>query len=284
MVKPLKRVLLNPPATAGWGSSARMQKWRALGFLHEPLPARAGDEHGALRAALEAAGCEVVILGDAEGMTLDAVYVHDASFMTDPGAVCVRMGKPARAAEPAAHHAFYKASGIPVLAVMENSGCVEAGDIVWLDSDTILVGRGYRTDAVGINWLRKILSPHGITVIPAPLPHGAGPCCCMHLMSLLSLLNENTVLVDAPLLAVETMELLRTRGFRCVDIEPAERPTLAANVLSLGNGRLLALEENPRTNARLRDTGFEVTTFPGSEIGINGGGGPTCLTRPLLRS
>jgi N-dimethylarginine dimethylaminohydrolase len=102
-------------------------------------------------------------------------------------------------------------------------------------------------------------------------------------MSLMSMLDEETILVDLPLLSVETFELFQTRGFRLAGIEACERATLAANVLSLGNGRLLALEQNPRTNDRLRNLGFEVITFSGAEIGITGGGGPTCLTRPLLR-
>jgi N-dimethylarginine dimethylaminohydrolase len=284
MVKPLKSVLLNPPASAGWGLSARTGEWKGLGYLHKPMSARADEEHLRLRGALESAGCEVGILGNSEGLTLDAVYVHDASFMTDFGAICLRMGKPARAAESAAHRVFYEANSIPVLATMEKSCSAEAGDIVWLDARTLLIGRGYRTNAGGIEWLRGILSPHGITVIPAPLPHGAGPQACLHLMSLMSLLDKSTVLVDSPLLAVETVELLRSRKLRFVEIEPSERATLAANVLSLGNNRLLTMEENPLTNARLHDAGFEVMTFPGAEIGINGGGGPTCLTRPLLRA
>jgi len=283
MVKPLRSVLVNPPGTSGWESSARAGEWRALGYLHEPVPERACHEHRLLRAALESAGCEVRSLGDADGLTLDAVYVHDPSFVTDFGAICLRMGKRARHAEPNAQRTFYEANGIPVLAVMEEPGSAEAGDIVWLDSGTLLVGRGYRTNAAGIEWLRTLLSPRGITVISAPLPHAGGPESCLHLMSLMSMLDEHTVLVDASLLAVETMELLRTRGYRFVEIEPSERVTLAANVLSLGSGRLLALEENPLTNARLRDAGFAVAAFPGAEIGINGGGGPTCLTRPLLR-
>ena len=102
-------------------------------------------------------------------------------------------------------------------------------------------------------------------------------------MSLISLLDETTALVDLPWLAVETVELLRARGFRFVEIDDSERETLASNVLSLGDKRLLALEENRNTNARLRQAGFEVRTFPGRELCINGRGGPTCLTRPLLR-
>ena len=33
----------------------------------------------------------------------------------------------------------------------------------------------------------------------------------------------------------------------------------------------------------LAAAGCEVHTYPASEIGINGSGGPTCMTRPILR-
>ena len=131
--------------------------------------------------------------------------------------------------------------------------------------------------------MRTLLAPKGIDVLSAPLPYGAGPSACLHLMSLISLLDEQTALVDLPWLAVETVELLKSRGFHFVEIDPSERETLACNVLALGGKRLLAIEENRNTNARLRHAGFDVRTFPGSEICINGSGGPTCLTRPLLR-
>ena len=102
-------------------------------------------------------------------------------------------------------------------------------------------------------------------------------------MSLISLLDDKTVLVDLPWLAVETLELLKGRGYHLIEIDYSERETLACNVLSLGEKRLLALEENAKTNEKLHAAGFEVRTFPGSELCINGSGGPTCLTRPLLR-
>lgn len=283
MVAPLRTVLLCPPAGAGWGAPDKRPAWRELGYLHAPRVRRAEKEFSRLGRTLEGAGCEIKYLQRARGLTLDAVYVHDASFVTDHGAVCLRMGKPARAAEPKAHHAFYEAEGIPVLGIMERPGTGEAGDLVWLDSGTLLAGRGFRTNAGGIEWLAALLRPLGVSVIPAPLPHGEGPESCLHLMSLMSVLDEKTVVVDLPLLAVETIEMLRSRGFRLVPIAAAERATLAANVLALGDGRVLAFEENPATNARLRKSGFEVLTVPGTEIGINGGGGPTCLTRPLLR-
>jgi N-dimethylarginine dimethylaminohydrolase len=151
------------------------------------------------------------------------------------------------------------------------------------DQKTLLIGHGYRTNAAGIAQLRVLLAPKGIEVLTAPLPHGPGPSACLHLMSLISLLDEQTALVDLPWLAVETVELLKSRGYKFIEIDPSERDTLACNVLALGGNRLLAIEENHKTNSHLRQAGFDVRTFPGTELCINGSGGPTCLTRPLMR-
>ena len=244
----------------------------------------AAEQHAALRRRLEDAGCEVLRLGASPGLTLDAVYAHDASIVTDEGAILFRTGKPSRRSEAGAHEAFYRSEGIPILAALEAPATAEGGDLVWLDPRTLLVGRGYRTNRAALSRMREILRPAGVTVIAAPLPHGAGPSACVHLMSHLSMLDDSTVLVDRERLAVETVELLQERGFALADILPPERHTLACNVLSLGGGRLLALEANAGTNCRLADRGFDVRTFPGSQIALNGGGGPTCLTRPLLRA
>jgi N-dimethylarginine dimethylaminohydrolase len=155
--------------------------------------------------------------------------------------------------------------------------------MVWLDPHTLLIGSGYRTNRDGIEQVRALLGPKGVEVLSAPLPYGPGPSACLHLMSLMSMLDEHTILVDLPWLAVETVELLTARGFHLIEIDYSERDILACNVLSLGSKRLIAIDVNQGTNQRLRDAGFDVRTFPGSEICINGSGGPTCLTRPLLR-
>ena len=155
--------------------------------------------------------------------------------------------------------------------------------MLWLDASTLLIGRGSRTNLAGLALVRDMLRPHGVEVLSAPLPYSAGPAACLHLMSLVSLLDDATALVDLPWLAVETVELLQARGFRLVEIDYSERETLACNVLSLGAKRLLAIADNVKTNSKLQREGFEVLTFAGSELCLNGSGGPTCLTRPLLR-
>jgi len=283
MVGPLQRVMVCSPRTAGWNQPERVALWRDLGFHHAPNYAEALAQHETLCRQLQAAGAELVELPASGELSLDAVYAHDASLATDFGLILMRPGKANRLAESKHHGAFGRQIGIPVFGKITAPGTTESGDIVWLDSKTLLIGRGYRTSAAGIQQMRELLAPKGIAVISAPLPYGPGPSACLHLMSLISVLDEHTALVDLPWLAVETVELLHSRGFRLIEIEYSERDTLACNVLALGQKRLLAIEENRQTNDRLRDAGFDVRTFPGSEICINGSGGPTCLTRPVLR-
>jgi N-dimethylarginine dimethylaminohydrolase len=283
MVGPLKRVLVCSPQRAGWDSPACAGRWQELGFQHAVQVRDAAAQHAALCHELETAGAELVSLPACPDLSIDAVYAHDASLATDFGMIILRPGKTNRVAESARHRELYEKIGIPVLGQIAAPGAAEAGDMIWLNSRTLLIGRGYRTNAAGIQQMRELLAPKGVDVLAAPLPHGPGPSACLHLMSLISLIDESTALVDMQWLAVETLELLRDRGYSFVEIEPQERETLACNVLSLGSRRLLALEENVRTNDRLRCAGFDVRTFLGSELCINGSGGPTCLTRPLLR-
>jgi len=284
MVGTLERVLVCSPQNAGWSDRHVSSHWKELGFSHAPNFQQAQKQHDALCRELQQAGAEVVCLPASKSFSLDAVYAHDSSLPTNSGVLLMNPGKPNRRAEAREHHKSYEKLGISLVGQIEAPGTCEAGDMVWLDAGTLLVGRGYRTNAAGIEQLRSLLAPKGVDVIAAPLPYGAGPSACLHLMSLISLLDESTAVVDLSWLAVETVELLRQRGYDFIEIDASERDSLACNVLSLGDRRLLALAENKKTNDRLREAGFDVRTFSGSELCINGSGGPTCLTRPFQRS
>jgi len=284
MVGALQHVMVCSPRAAGWNQADRIARWQEFGFQHAPDFARAQEDHEILCRELKSAGAEIIEIPSAADFSLDAVYAHDASLPTDFGLVTMRPGKLNRVAEGQHHASFGESLGIPIFGRITAPGTTEAGDILWLDSQTLLIGHGYRTNAGGIRQMRDLLATKGVEVLSAPLPYGPGPSACLHLMSLISLLDDRTALVDLSWLAVETVELLKSRGFKFIEIDPSERERLACNVLALGNNRLLALEENRNTNTRLRQAGFDVGTFPGSELCINGSGGPTCLTRPLLRS
>ncbi|MDE2971684.1 MAG: arginine deiminase family protein [Acidobacteriota bacterium] len=277
----LVRSLLIGPRAVGWNADA---SWRELGYLHPPEEALAARQHDRIRSLLLAGGVDLVEPDrPLPGLTPDAVYCHDASFPSRRGMILMRMGKETRSGEPAAHARIYEGQGIPVVGAVEAPGLAEGGDLVWLDEHTLLAGEGYRTNAAGIAQLGEILAEDGVEVISVPLPFGDGPRCCLHLMSLISVLDQRTMVADLRFLGVPTFEMLKARGWEFIPIVEGERPTMAANVLALGGRTLLAIAANRETNARLGDAGFEVLTYEGSEISQNGSGGPTCLTRPLVR-
>jgi N-dimethylarginine dimethylaminohydrolase len=284
MVGVLRNVMICSPEAAGWDIAERVAQSAKLGFPRPPNCDLAMAQHCELREILRNAAVEVFDLPASPDLTLDAAYAHDASLPTDYGIILMNPGKPNRVPEAARQREFCESLGISVLGEIQTPGTTEAGDMVWIDSRTLLIGHGYRTNRAGIIQMRDLLKPYGVEVLTAPLPYGPGPSACLHLMSLISLLDEKTALVDLPWLAVETVELLKARGYNFIEIDASERDTLACNVLSLGDRRLVAIEENRKTNQRLREAGFDVRTFAGSEICINGAGGPTCLTRPLLRA
>lgn len=283
MTASLRQVLVCPPRHAGWNDPRKSAAWQDLGFHHPPDFAAAQSAHEQLCELLTQSGAEVLILPAAPALTLDAVYTHDASLPANHGLIRMRPGKTNRIPEAQVQSEFLSQEGIPLAAEITVPATTEAGDILWLDSNTLLVGQGYRTNQLGIDQLRAILAPHQVDVIAAPLPYAQGPTACLHLMSLISLLNAHTALVDLPWLSVQTVEFLKARNFRLIEIDYSERDTQACNVLALGNNRLIAIEENVKTNARLCQAGFDLQTFPGKELCLNGNGGPTCLTRPLLR-
>jgi N-dimethylarginine dimethylaminohydrolase len=193
------------------------------------------------------------------------------------------MGKVERRGEEKAISASLEELGVPILATLEGEATAEGGDLLWLDHDTLAVGRGYRTNAEGFRQLTAILRPIGAETVEVQLPCAGGPSACLHLMSLISMLDEDLAVVYLPLLPVPFVELLAEREIELVEVPESEYPTMAPNVLALAPRRCLMLEGNPETRRLLEDTGCEVVTYRGDELSLKAEGGPTCLTRPLLR-
>jgi N-dimethylarginine dimethylaminohydrolase len=279
----IRRVLLEHPRDAWVDAPSVETQWRALGYVARPDFEAACAEADALATLLERLGIEVVRLA-AEPVGLDSIYVRDASVVCDRGAVLCSMGKPARRAEPARLGAAYAAAGIPVLGAIDGAGRLEGGDVVWLDPRTVAVGRGYRTDEVGIRQLAELLGDAVDTVITAPLPHWNGPDDVFHLMSVVSPLDRDLALVYSPLLPVPFREGLLARGFALVEVPDEEFESLGCNVLAVAPRVAVAVDGNPETRRRMEAAGVEVHTYRGEEISAKGCGGPTCLTRPLERA
>ena len=170
MAGALERVLVCSPRTAGWNQPDRAARWQELGFQHAPDFATAQSQHEALCRELEIAGAEVMEMPPAPDLSLDSVYTHDASLPTDCGLIVMRPGKPNRVPEGPHHASFCQTLDIPTLGTIQPPGTTEAGDMVWLDSKTLLIGQGYRTNAAGIQQIRDLLAPKGVQVFPRPCP------------------------------------------------------------------------------------------------------------------
>ena len=275
MTDPLRRVLVRAP------QEADAARWREYGWRAEPDFAAAAAEHEAFRALLEAAGAEVV-LAEGEPGNPDAIYAYDPVLVGERGAVLLRPGKDGRLGEPGALEADLARAGVPVAARIEAPGTIDGGDTLWLDRDTLLVGRGYRTNASGVEQLRAAFPD--AEVLSFDLPHWNGRAEVMHLMSLISPLDADLALVYPRLAPVRLVELLAERGIEMVEVPDDEFETMGPNVLALGPRRALALEGNDETRRRLEAAGVDVAVYRGDEISRKGDGGPTCLTRPLLRA
>jgi N-dimethylarginine dimethylaminohydrolase len=279
MVEPLKKVLVRRPDEAF--GSADPALWH---YASQPDLEKAQAEHDGLVATLRESGCEVLYHQTELPEHADAIFTHDPVIVTDEGSIILRMGKEQRRGEEAAIGATLEELGVPTLAALEGEATAEGGDLLWLDHDTLAVGRGYRTNAEGLRQLTAALRPLGVETVEVQLPHGDGPVSCLHLMSLISMLDHDLAVVHLPLLPVPFVELLSDRGIELVEVPDQEYPTMGPNVLALAPRRCLMIEGNPVTGERLEAAGCEVLTYRGEELSLKAEGGATCLTRPVLRS
>ena len=274
MSAPLRRVLLRRPATSGDFAAA---DWR----LPDPsLLSRQHDQFGQLLADL---GCEVEVAEAVDGL-VDATYVRDAGLVTRRGGVLFQMAKPIRQAEPGHLGAAFEAAGVPVIARLTGAARTDGGDHIWLDGQTLLVGRSYRTNAEALRQLAAILAAEDAAVESVDLPHDRGPEHVLHLMSIISPLDDDLALVYPPLAPVALMQTLAGRGVTVVAVPDDEYATMACNVLAVAPRVVIMLDGNPVTRAALERHGCQVHVYDGSEISVKGDGGPTCLTAPLWRA
>jgi N-dimethylarginine dimethylaminohydrolase len=278
MVAPLRRVLVFAPVPPGPEVS-----WEAFGYLHPIEHQLAVEEHATFRRILTDAGCEVVTGEIDDARLQDGIFPYDPSFTTDAGAILLRPGKTLRLGEVAMAERTYAEIGVPIAGRISAPGTVDGGDCCWLDERTMLVGRGYRTNSEGIRQLTAILARQDVQVVAFDLPHWHGRGEVLHLLSLISPVAERLAVVYLPLMPVALVELLEVRGYTLIEIPDEEFFTQGSNVLALAPGKVVILRENRVTARRLREAGCEVTLLAGDEMSHNRTGGPTCLTRPLLR-
>ena len=279
MVDTLRRVVVRRPDESF--GSADPVRWH---YVSQPNLEVARREHDAFVAILREAGAEVLYHDEPSDHLADAIFVHDPAIVTDAGAIILQMGKALRRGEEAAMARCFYALGIPILYTLHGEATAEGGDLLWLDHDTLAVGQGFRTNAAGLAQLQEALSALAVQVVPVALPYFGGVESCLHLMSLISVVDTDLAVAYPRLLPVPFWRLLRERGFGLVEVPDEEFSTMGPNVLALSPRNCVMLEGNPMTSRRLEKAGCRVATIAGCEMSFKAEGGPTCLTRPLWRA
>lgn len=279
----IRRVALRRPADSFVDQARLDGDWRRLNYTARPDYEAALAEYDRLALLLQEQGAEVDFLPAAPSLTIDSIYVRDASIVGPRGMILCNMGKPERRGEPAVAGEAFRKLGLPVTGAIEGEGRLEGGDMVWFDDRTLAVGHTYRTNDEGIRQLRALVGPE-VEVIVADMPHYRGQADVFHLMSVLSPIDRDLALVYSPLMPIRFRDWLIGRGIRLVEIPAAEFDSMGCNVLAVAPRRCIMLQGNAGTRDALRGAGAHVTEIAGYEISEKGQGGPTCLTRPILRA
>lgn len=278
---PWNRILVRHAREAFVDDATIAAQWQSLNFTAAPDYGKAVDQYERFVELLRTGAPVHQCTSTSAHLNLDSIYVRDASVMCALGAILCRMGKPLRDREPAALAEDYRALGIPIAGVIEPPGTLEGGDVTWLGPRLAAVGRSYRTNDEGIRQLRLLLGNSVDELIVVPLPHYRGPGDVFHLMSVISPVDVDLAVVYSPLMPVSFRERLRDLGYTLVEVPDEEFDSIGANVLAISPRKCLVVEGNPTTRAALERAGAEVLVYDGSEISLKGGGGPTCLTRPI---
>lgn len=279
MTAPLRRVLMRRPGPEMAVADPARWHYTSAIDLEE-----ARSAHDAFADVLRAWDVEVLYHEEPLPEHADSVFVFDPALVTDRGTLLLSMGKELRRGEEEPLARTLQACGVPVYGRLEGAARCEGGDTMWLDHDTLAVGRGFRTNAEGVRQLRALLAPLGVTVLDYDLPYFTGPEACLHLLSLISPLDDDLAVAYPPLMPTAFWDELKCRGVRLLEVPEEEfARTQATNVLCVAPRRVIMLAGSPVTQGLLEEAGCEVVTFRGEPLSFKAEGGPTCLTRPVWR-
>mgnify|MGYP006135092917 FL=1 len=272
-------------AESSFRSEKKLTKqWKELQFLTKPNFEESLKEYHAFQLFFTNKNIETCFFPADQKTSIDSIYCRDASIATDFGMIVCNMGKNGRIQEPKAQLETYRQNTVKILGEITFPGTLEGGDVAWLDQKTLAVGHTYRTNDQGIRQLKALLDPKGIEVIVVELPHYKGKEDVFHLMSILSPVDKNLAVVYSPLMPIKFRNQLLRRGFQLIEVPDQEFESMGCNVLAVAPRDCMMVDGNPITKKLLEQAGCQVVAYKGNEISVKGGGGPTCLTRPMKRT
>ena len=280
----IKSIILKHPKDASYNQEYINANWKDLNYNGCPDYEKTIEEFASFVELIAKEAADIYYLPKDSGTGLDSVYTRDPALITEKGAVLGNMGKKQRQREPLSMEQYFIELGIPVLGSITGEGRLEGGDVVWLDDRVLAVGIAYRSNEEGVRQLRELTAGIVEEIVHVPLPHWNGQDDCLHLMSMLSPVDQDLAVVYSRLMPVPFRDFLISRGIRFIEVPDSEYDSMGCNVLSIAPGRCVVIAGNPLTKKMLEDEGVEVFEFKGENLCLKGGGGPTCLTRPILRT
>lgn len=258
-------------------------QWESLNYLSKPNFEKSQQEYEIFKSFFISKNIQTCFFPSNKNVHIDSIYCRDASIATDYGIIICHMGKKERINEPMSQLKVYQRNNINILGEIKSPGTLEGGDVAWLDKKTLAVGHTYRTNEEGIRQLKALLTPKGVDVLVVELPHYKGKEDVFHLMSILSPVDKDLAVVYSPLMPIRFRNQLVERGFQLIEVPEEEFNSMGCNVLAVAPRDCLMVKGNPKTQKLLEESGCRVVTYKGNEISVKGGGGPTCLTRPMRR-
>ena len=264
--------------------AANPSKWH---YGHSFDPKKIDKNYSSFTKILTDLDVEILWMTPQNNEIADSVFTYDASFMTQKGAILLSPGKPLRKGEEKIHGAFYKNNNIPIIGKLSGLAIAEGGDMFWLDDNTLVIGKGFRTNQTGIEQIKKMLNAYNVRVVSFDLPFFKGPEACLHMMSLISLVDKKKALAYVSLLPIGLVKLLKEKGYDLIEAPQDEfiaSEGLNINVLAIKPAVCVMVSGFPKTKKALEKSGVTVHTFVGDSLCIGCEGGPTCLTRPILRA
>ena len=283
MVEPLKKVLMKKPLASM--SEADCKKWNYEKNLNQNLLEKNYFEFHKI---IKESNIEIFYLDlqNENKKLFDSIFTHDPSLCLNDGAILLNMTKSLRVDEVPLHEFFYNSLNIPIIGRILGNGKVEGGDCLWINKNNLLVGESFRTNIEGINQLKKILNEFNINVIPIKIPIIDNNNSCFHLMSLVSMLDNDLVIGYDKFMSGDLIKIFNKNNIKTINIPEDDyliSKSLAINILALSPRNLIMLKGYNKTAELLINHNCKLNFFEGNELCIKTEGGPTCLTRPLLR-
>ena len=259
------------------------KEWKNLRFHAEPDLDEATAEYHLFKKLLINKKISLIDLPPSHQLTIDSIYTRDSILVSPHGLILCNMGRASRTPEAMENFNTLSTKGYKIAGQIKPPGTLEGGDFIWLDDKHAAVGLGPRTNIEGIEQLQEILGPE-VELHIVKLPKPDHPDDVLHLMSIISPLDKDLSLIYKPLMPQTFLDWLSNLKIKFIEVSDKEYLLMGCNVLAIAPRSVIMLENLPNVQHNLEMAGCSVQTYKGMEISRKGEGGPTCLTRPLVRN